>query len=241
MSKEAIRHRALQRLQRAGVTSFPVADGRVPNFRGAESAATLLSRLTIWRRARVLKFDSSAPQIWLRRSALEEGKLIYIAVRNMHRECCFLEVDPARLGKRAWQAASMRGAQRLGRLVAPERVPSIDLVVGGALAINRQGALVGCGGGAADLHYGLLRHLGKVREYTPVVTTVHSLQVVDERIPMRAHDVPFDFAVTPENVIAAPSLYPRPRGVLWDLLPKRKGALPAPLRRGEPHTTPGQA
>jgi 5-formyltetrahydrofolate cyclo-ligase len=118
--------------------------------------------------------------------------------------------------------------------MTPDQLPAIDLVVAGAVAVNRQGAMLGQGGGSFDLEYGLLRHLGKIREYTPVVTTTHSLQVLDDRIPMRAHDVPFDFAVTPDDVIAAPSLYPRPRGILWDLLSEEGArAIPA-LHRSRP-------
>ncbi len=232
MSKDAIRQQVRNRIARARVVRFPDEAQRIPNFRGAENAATLLRRLTIWRRARCIKFDLGAPQIWLRRSALAEGKTVYLAIGNMRTERCFLELDPQRLGARAWRAASFRCALQLGRLVTPDQLPAFDLVIAGALAVNRQGAMLGAGGGAFDLQYGLLRHLGKIREYTPVVTTVHSLQVVENRIPMRAHDVPFDFAVTPDDVIAAPSLYPRPRGVLWDLLPEEgTRTIPALSRR----------
>ncbi len=218
MSKDTIRRRAIERLERGGLARFPSEGRSVPNFRGAENAAALLRRLTIWRRARAIKCEVSAPQVWLRRAAIAEGKTLYLPIGNQHSEPSFLEVDPARLGSHAWRAVSLRNAVRYGRLVTAEQLPSLDLVITGALAVNRQGAMLGRGGGRFDLEYGLLRHLGKIREYTPVVTTVHSVQVIDERIPMRAHDVPVDFAVTPDNVIAAPSLYPRPRGVLWDLL-----------------------
>ncbi len=221
MSKEAIRQQVRKRLTRARVIRFPSEEGRIPNYRGAENASALLRRLTIWRRAKSIKFSLGAPQIWLRRNALAEGKTIYLALGHLRSERCFLELDPQRLGSRAWRAASIRGALEVGRLITPEQIPALDLVVAGAIGVNRQGAMIGHGGGSFDLEYGLLRHLGKVREYTPVVTTVHSLQVIDDRIPMRAHDVPVDFAVTPDDVIAAPSLYARPRGILWDLLPER--------------------
>ena len=138
----------------------------------------------------------------------------------------------------------MRGALKYGRPVTPQEMHPIDLVLIGSVAVSRQGARVGSGSGASDLEYALLRRAGKVREYTPIVTTVHPLQVLDDRIAMRAHDVPVDFLVTPEHVIAAPSLYPRPRGILWDLLPdERIRAIPA-LRKGRRDgrgtLTPGQ-
>jgi len=231
MSKDAIRLHVRQRLARTRVTRFPDDGKRVPNFQGAENAAALLRRLTIWRRARAIVFDTSAPQSMLRRSALTEGKIVFLAVGGLRAERCFLELDPERLGARAWRAASLRRALCSGRLITPDQLPAIDLVVTGAIAVNRQGAMIGIGGGLFDLKYGVLRHLGKIREYTPVVTTVHALQVIEDRIPMRAHDVPFDFAVTPEDVIGAPSLYPRPRGVLWDLLPKDGTRLGGSLQR----------
>ncbi len=231
MSKDAIRLLVRERLARTRAARFPDDERRIPNFDRAENAAALLRRLTIWRRARAIRFDASAPQIWLRRCALAEGKVVYLAIGDLRAERCFLELDPKRLGTRAWRAASLRRARQVGRLITADQLPAIDLVVCGAIAVNRQGAMLGNGGGSFDLEYGLLRHLGVVREYTPVATTIHSVQLVDDRIPMRAHDVPFDFAVTPDDVIAAPSLYPRPRGILWDLLPEKRGRALAALQR----------
>jgi 5-formyltetrahydrofolate cyclo-ligase len=99
---------------------------------------------------------------------------------------------------------------------------SVDLVVVGSVAVTKQGARVGKGGGAEDLEYGLLREAGKAREYTPIITLIHPLQVVNDRIPMRAHDIPVDFVITPDQVVAAPSLYQRPRGIIWDLIPENR-------------------
>ncbi len=232
MTKDAIRHKVWARVTAAGVVRFPGPLGRVPNFAGAERAAKLLSQLTIWKRAKALKVDLAAPQLALRRAALAEGKILYVAVPGLRSERCFLEVDPARLGANAWRAASLRGALRHGRAVAPHDLHPIDLVLVGSVAVTRQGARVGGGNGGCDLEYALLRRAGKIREYTPIVTTVHPLQVIDDRIAMRAHDIPIDFLITPDQVIAAPSLYPRPRGILWDLLPdERIRAIPA-LRKG---------
>ena len=244
MTKDAIRHKVWTRVTAAGVVRFPGAHGRVPNFIGAERAAKLLTQLTIWKRAKAVKFDVGGPQMALRRAALCDGKVIYLPVPGLRAERCFLVVDPARLGANAWRAVSLRGARRYGRAVAPHEMHPIDLVLVGSVAVSRQGARVGHGTGAADLEYALLRRAGKVREYTPIVTTVHPLQVIDDRITMRAHDIPVDFLITPDQVVAAPSLYPRPRGILWDLLPdERIRAIPA-LRKGRREgrgtLTPGQ-
>jgi len=244
MTKDAIRHKVWTRVTAAAVVRFPGANGRIPNFVGAERAARLLTQLTIWKRAKVVKFDLSAPQLPLRRAALSDGKIIYLPIPGMRSERCFLELDPSRLGANPWRAASLRGALKYGRPVAPHELHPVDLVLIGSVAVSRQGARLGRGNGASDLEYALLRRAGKVREYTPIVTTVHPLQVIDDRIAMRAHDIPVDFLITPDQVVAAPSLYPRPRGILWDLLPdERIRAIPAlrkGRREGRGSLTPGQ-
>jgi 5-formyltetrahydrofolate cyclo-ligase len=243
MTKSAIRHKVWSRLTLAGAARFPHGHGRVPNFAGAERAVRLLTQLTIWKRARAIRTDGSAPQLTLRRAALRDGKTLYIAIPGLRSERCFLEVDPARLGKNTWRGASLLGALRFGRAVAPTEVRAVDLFIVGSVAVSRQGARVGKGSGSVDLEYALLRQAGKVREYTPILTSVHPLQILDERIPMRAHDIPVDFIVTPDQVLAAPSLYPRPRGILWDILPdERIRAVPVlrkGRRQGQGTRTPG--
>lgn len=232
MTKDAIRHKVWTRVTVAGVARFPSPYGRVPNFTGAERAASLLCQLTIWKRAKVIKVEAGAPQLAVRRAALQQGKILYLPMPGLRAERCFVEVDPTRLGPNGWRAATLRGALQYGRPVAPHELRPIDLVMVGSVAVSRQGARVGKGNGASDLEYALLRQAGKVREYTPIITTVHPLQVVEDRIPMRAHDIPVDFLVTPDQVVAAPSLYPRPRGILWDLLPdERIRSIPI-LRKG---------
>lgn len=232
MTKEAIRHKVWARVIVAGVTRFPGPYGRIPNFIGADRAAQLLSKLTIWKRARVVAADSSPSQLPLRRKALTQGKIVYMAIPGLRSERCFVELDPERLGQRIWRATSVPGALRLGRAVSPHEMRPVDLVMVGSVAVTRQGARVGRGKGTTDLEYGVLRQAGKVREYTPIITCVHPLQIVEDRIPMRAHDIPIDFMITPDQVIAVPSLYPRPRGVFWDLLPEdRIRSIPV-LRKG---------
>ena len=159
-----------------------------------------------------------------------------MAVPRLRMEKCFVEIDPQRLGKRALLAASIAGACRHGRAVSPREMRPIDLVVCGSVAVGRDGARLGKGGGYCDLEYGLLREEGKVRESTPILTTVHPLQVVAERITMLPHDLPVDFLVTPSEVIATRPAHPRPRGIYWDLLrPLKINTIPLlrkRLRRG---------
>jgi len=127
---------------------------------------------------------------------------------------------------------SIRGALKYGRLVSPREMRHTDLIVCGSVAVGRDGARLGKGGGFSDLEYGLLREEGKVRELTPVVTTIHPLQLILYKIPMFPHDVSIDFIVTPNEVVATRSVYPRPRGIYWDLLRAMKiNAIPILRKR----------
>jgi 5-formyltetrahydrofolate cyclo-ligase len=135
---------------------------------------------------------------------------------------CFLELDPARLGTRALQAAPIKGAERFGRPVRLEAMPPIDLIVCGSVAVNGKGARVGKGGGFSDLEYGLLAETGKVGPRTPIVTTIHAIQMVPQEIEMRAHDIPVDVVVTPDGPILLRTAFPRPRGIYPEALDDRK-------------------
>ncbi len=216
--KQAIRERVWRALEESGEALFPGAWGRIPNFRGAAAAAHRLRRLPFWQRARVLKCNPDLPQLPIRRAALQEGKTVYMAVPRLRRLECFIELDPERLGPRSARAATIAGAFRYGRPVHPGELPPIDLVVCGSVAVDREGGRIGKGGGYSDLEFAIAAHLGKVGPHTAIVTTVHPLQVMDEALPMLAHDIPLDYIVTPEEVIVCPRRYERPSGVYWELL-----------------------
>ena len=73
------------------------------------------------------------------------------------------------------------------------------------------------GGGFADLELGIFRELGKLPADTPIVTTVHSCQVVAaERLVMLGHDSALDWVFTEEESIQTGTPYPQPHGVAWD-------------------------
>lgn len=228
-SKEAVRRRVWAALVAAGAARFPGAEGRIPNFVGAEAAAARLAGLEVWRRARRLKANPDSPQRPVRLRALQEGKVVYMAVPRLREAACFLELDPARLPAGVLrEAATIKGAFRLGRPVTPEEVPRLDLVVAGAVAVNRRGVRIGKGGGYSDLEYGLGRAYGFLTADTPVVTTVHPLQVLEEALPRERHDLVVDWILTPEAALPTDPEGPRPEGIYWDLLTEEQiRAMPA--------------
>ena len=231
MGKQEVRERVWRALEIHGAARFPGANGRIPNFTGAEHAADRLARLPAWKQARVIKVNPDAPQIPVRRRALREGKIVYMAVPRLVDERCFIELDPARLGADAARAGTIKGAAALGRPLRVDEVRPLDLIVCGSVAVNQHGERVGKGGGYSDLELGLLRQAGAVGLRTPVVTTVHPLQVVEERIDMLPHDLPLDWIVTPEVAMRCAHIHAKPRGVYWEFLAEEKiAAIPALAR-----------
>src|SRR5438876_11183565 len=126
MTKSEIRQKVWQTMERDGVARFPGAVGRVPNFAGAHHAAQLLREMAVWRRALVVKVNPDAPQLPVRRLALAEGQILYIAVPRLRTEKCFVEIDPQRLGKKAALAASIAGACLWRRAGSPHEMRPVE-------------------------------------------------------------------------------------------------------------------
>jgi 5-formyltetrahydrofolate cyclo-ligase len=227
-SKQRLREAIWRALTIHKVARFPGAQGRIPNFIGAEAAARHLTALPVWQRAQVLKCNPDAPQRSVRYAALQAGKVLYMAVPRLRELNPFIALDPAVLGPSGlWQASSIRGAFTLGKPLALAEMRRIDLIVAGSVAVSRDGARLGKGGGYSDLEYALCRQAGLVQPDTPIVTTVHPMQVVpDGAIEMTAHDISLNWFATPEGIVQTTSRYPRPQGVLWDELGEKLDEIP---------------
>jgi len=80
----------------------------------------------------------------------------------------------------------------------------VDLVVCGSVAVNRDGVRIGKGAGYSDIEVAILCEAGLIGPQTTIVTTVHSLQVVEGPLPETEHDFGVDVIVTPEEIIECP-------------------------------------
>jgi 5-formyltetrahydrofolate cyclo-ligase len=211
-AKQRVRERVWTLLQNEHVARFPGARGRIPNFVGAEAAAARLAAEPEWSRARVVKANPDAPQLPVRRRALADGKVVYMAVPRLREDKPFVLLG---------DDATIKGAMREGRPVGIERMERVDLVVCGTVAVNRDGVRVGKGGGYSDLEFALLVERGLVDESALIATTVHPLQVVDEKLPETEHDFRVDLVVTPDEAIRTRTRR-RPPGILWEHLDEAK-------------------
>jgi 5-formyltetrahydrofolate cyclo-ligase len=220
--KEIIREKIWSRLEENRVARFPGTQGRIPNFIGAEACAKLLAGTFYWKKAKVLKVNPDSPQRAIRQRALTEGKTLYMAVPRLRSDKPFIELDPKRLKGSPYAASSIKGAARYGRAVGLDEVKKVDLIVCGSVAVNRKGARVGKGGGYSDLEFALLTEHKRISPRTPIVTSVHPLQIIEEDLPMTEHDIPLTAIVTPEETIEIKSHLKRPTGICWEILPSEK-------------------
>lgn len=211
-------------MERQGVARFPGARGRIPNFAGADAAALRLSTYERFVDAEVVKCNPDTPQRPVRAAALRAGKMVYMAVPKLAEADPFLELDPSRIpAERYWEAASKAGAERWGRPVSIAEMRAVDLIVTGCVGVARDGARLGKGGGYSDLEFALLHEAGLVDGSTPIVSTVHPLQIVETGlIEMVAHDISLDAFCTADELVVCERAFDRPSAGIETSLPEEK-------------------
>lgn len=217
--KDPVRAEVWDSLIATQVNVGPV-HSRIPNFAGADMAARNLAHVPAWAAARTVKCNPDPPQIPVRLRALYEGKVVYAPIPELTKGTPFVRLDPDKLeadGVSFELAATSQGFQEYGQPVQFEEMEPLDFVVVGCVAVTRAGGRTGKGGGFADLELGIFRELGKVGRDTPIATTVHSSQVVeDSRVVMDAHDSALDWIATEADLIETATVFPQPEGVAWD-------------------------
>jgi 5-formyltetrahydrofolate cyclo-ligase len=222
-AKAQLRDETWAALRAAKVARFPGAEGRIPNFVGAEAAAERLRGVPAWQRAGTVKANPDSPQWPVRQRALEDGKTLYMAVPRLADVKPFFLLDPTRLAGSPRQASSIKGASRSAVTVDVSDLETVDLVVAGCVAVGEDGARLGKGGGFSDLEFAVASEAGLISPATVVVTTVHELQVRDD-IPTTAHDVRLDLVVTPDRILdcRTPGSARPPAHIRWNELTGEK-------------------
>ncbi len=186
-------------MEERGIVKFPrPVFHRIPNFVGAKKAAQKLRELPEYKAARTIFCNPDSPQRPVREVALRDGKIVVMATPRLRKG--FLLLDPNTIPRDSISRAStIRGAFKHGRFVEPSEV-KVDLFVAGSVAVSPDGGRLGKGTGYSDKEYAILKNSGGLTPKTPVVTTVHDVQIV-EKIPREEWDVSVDVIVTPTRVI----------------------------------------
>lgn len=197
--KAALREKVWALLEDKGAAKppFPIR-GRIPNFQGAELAAQKVRELPEWAAATTIFANPDSAQRPVREAALKDRKRVIMATPRLR--AGYLLLEPARCAGREFAASTIKGAFALGSPLG-QALPQAQLVITGCVAIEpRHGFRVGKGGGYGDIEIAKLRQARSIRPDTPIVTTVHELQIVDA-VPVEPHDTRCDIIATPERVI----------------------------------------
>jgi len=211
--KSLIRNQVWSHLEEQNIARFPrPVFHRIPNFAGAEEAGRRVTAMKEFQNAKTVKVNPDSPQRQVRLEVLSHGKILLMPTPRLRSGFILLDDSVAR--DRLRPASTIRGAFMLGRAVSLDKLPSIDLVVVGSVAVALEGSRIGKGEGYSEMEYGILRELELVSESTPVITTVHDSQIV-ESVPLEGHDIAVDYIVTPTRVLATRRTKPRPAGIIW--------------------------
>ena len=214
ITKDEIRHKVWKQLtdEKNGRFPFPLVN-RIPNFRGAEIAAAHTASLPVYKQAKVVKVNPDAPQLPLRKQILIDGKVLLVPTPRL--KAGFIMVKPEWVPKgEERKAASLRHIKSYGKEIPLTEIPPIDLMVVGSVAIHPDGRRLGKGEGYADREYAIVRELGNPP--VPIVTSIHSTQLVNDDIPRDTYDLTVDWIATEKGLTQTNSPYEKPNGVEWD-------------------------
>ncbi|KAI3877274.1 hypothetical protein MKX03_022049 [Papaver bracteatum] len=198
---------------------------RIPNFVGAAAAAKKLSELEVFKTSECVKVNPDSPQKQVRFLTLSgEKKLLTPQPRLRTGFFSVLESSMLSLSTMG-EACTSVGVAKYGKPIGLDEKLKVDLIVIGSVAVDpKTGARLGKGEGFAELEYAMLRYMGAIDDSTPVVTSIHDRQLVDD-IPIEKlliHDVPVDIICTPTQVIFTNNSIPKPQGIYWDKLSPEK-------------------
>ncbi|OYT61583.1 MAG: 5-formyltetrahydrofolate cyclo-ligase [Thermofilum sp. ex4484_15] len=220
--KDSIRNRIWKLMESRDIATFPrPVYGRIPNFKGAEIASRRVLELQEWRVAKVVFISPDSPQRPLRKLALKQGKVVIVPTPRLREG--FIVLEPRSLPKRILTFVStIKGAFKYGKKVELRKLPKVDLMVTGSVAVDVYGTRVGKGGGYSELEYAILKELKLISEITPIITTVHDVQVLRQRIPRSPYDLGIDYIVTPNRIIRCLNPRPKPKGIYMEFLDNKK-------------------
>lgn len=214
ITKDEIRHKVWNQLteEKNGRFPFPLVN-RIPNFKGAEKAAAHLTTLKEYKKAKVIKINPDSPQLPLRRQVLLDGKVLLVPTPRL--KAGFIIVKPEWVPEgEERKAASLAHINKYGKEVDLLDIPNIDLMIVGSVAIHKDGRRLGKGEGYADREYSILRELG--HPPMPIITTIHSSQLVNDDIPKDTYDLTVDWVATEEGLYQTHSPYEKPNGIEWE-------------------------
>lgn len=170
--------------------------GRIPDFKGSDKASENLRSTEEWKKSKTVFVSPDTAQRKVRENVLMDNKLLIMVTPKI--ENGYLKLKPETLQEHEMEASTIQGAYKYGEKI--DQLPMVDMVVEGSVAVDMDGGRLGKGGGYGDREIEYLKKTGSIKSDTPIVTTVHSLQIV-ERVPTEEHDQKINMVVTPEKIL----------------------------------------
>lgn len=198
--KEILRKSVYDSIFKNGFSNRKNGDyGKIPDFKASDIAAINLANTDEWKNAKTIFSSPDSAQIPVRYLALKDSKNLIMASPNLEHGYLFLNGETiSPLGDEiVHKAATKEGAFDYCSKI--DQFPKIDLVVEGSVAVDKLGNRIGKGKGFADREIADLLNKGLISNNTPLVTTIHPLQLVDS-VPMENHDMKLNMIVTTEKV-----------------------------------------
>lgn len=200
--KSTVRAQARRGLVAIGAEGADDLD-RIPDFPRSSEACDRLASRREWSGAAVVLVTPDTPLNRARRIALREGKRVFQVVPAMGRGEWIVDVTEVDAPPDSLAGpAGVTWFVRRGTPTPVERLPFVDLVVGGSLAAGADGARVGKGAGYLDIEHAILFEVGAITATTSMCTVRDGSCVFEAgTIPQREHDVPLDLIVAPTRSI----------------------------------------
>jgi len=219
--KQKIREKIWAEMEKKDIAQFPrPVWGRIPNFKGSKEAADKIKTLKEFLEAKIVFCNPDSPQRYIRYHTLSMNKTLIMATPKL--KLGFIILEGSKLSaNQKFRASTIRGAFEFGKVTEDLSNIRIDIKITGSVAVTLNGARVGKGGGYSDLEYAILKEMGVIDDKTPIITSVHEIQIVNN-IPMTQHDVPMDIVLTPSKVHKINNTYPKPKGIYWEELDEKK-------------------
>jgi 5-formyltetrahydrofolate cyclo-ligase len=193
--KKKLREEIWSKMEKAGLTIFPKpCFGRIPNFLNADKAAANLKMLPEYKKANVVLVNPDAAQASVREMVLRDGKTLVMPTPKLKKGFLIISSEEVK-GKERF-ASTIKGAFKLGKLT--EKIPKVDFIVEGCVAVDRKGNRLGKGGGYGDKEIKLAKQYSS--KPIKVAATCHSIQVVNE-VPVNKRDEKVDYIATEKELI----------------------------------------
>ena len=172
--------------------------GKIPDFKGSDIAAQILAKTEEWKKSKTIFVSPDSAQTPVRYLALKDNKNLIMASPNLEHGYYFL--DGSSLDGVEMEASTKEGALKYKTDNDSTHHLSVDLLVEGSVAVDREGHRIGKGKGYGDREIADLLERKLIKATTPLATTIHPLQLVDF-VPTEDHDQKLNMLVTTEEII----------------------------------------